>query len=104
MRHFIIILFLSPALFAAEDKISFNKDIRTIFSNSCFLCHGPDGEERQADLRLDTFEGATAVNKDGVQAIVPGDPEASEAFMRIISKDPEEVMPPPQHGDLFTPA
>ena len=102
MRHFLIMLLISPALLAAEDKISFNKDIRTIFSNSCFLCHGPDGEERQADLRLDTFEGATAVNKDGVQAIVPGDPGASEAFLRIISTDPEAVMPPPKHGDPFT--
>ena len=102
LRPFLITLLLTPALLAAEDKISFNKDIRTIFSNSCFLCHGPDGEERQADLRLDTFEGATAVNKDGVQAIVPGDPGASEAFLRIISTDPEAVMPPPKHGDPFT--
>ena len=103
MRHFLIMLLISPALIAAEDKISFNKDIRSIFSNSCFLCHGPDAEERSAGLRLDTFEGATAKNKDGTQAIVPGDPEASEAFMRIISKDPEAVMPPPKHGDPFTP-
>ena len=103
LRPFQITLLLTPALLAGEDKISFNKDIRTLFSNSCFLCHGPDAEERSADLRLDTFEGATAKNKDGVQAIVPGDPEASEAFMRIISKDPEVVMPPPKHGDAFTP-
>ncbi|MGB1888265.1 MAG: DUF1549 domain-containing protein, partial [Akkermansiaceae bacterium] len=75
-----------------------------------FLCHGPDDSldehgksVRKAGLRLDTFEGATAKNKDGTQAIVPGDPEASEAFMRIISTDPEQLMPPPNHGDRFTP-
>ncbi|MGB2351981.1 MAG: DUF1553 domain-containing protein, partial [Akkermansiaceae bacterium] len=110
MRLLIPILFLPAALIAAEDKISFNKDIRTMFSNSCFLCHGPDDSldehgksVRKAGLRLDTFEGATAKNKDGTQAIVPGDPEASEAFMRIISTDPEQLMPPPNHGDRFTP-
>ena len=103
MRLLIPILFLPSALFAADDKISFNKDIRTMFSNSCFLCHGPDAEDRKAGLRLDTFEGATAKNKEGVPAIVPGDPGASEAFLRIISSNPEEVMPPPKHGDAFTP-
>jgi len=103
MRLLIPILFLPSALFAADDKISFNKDIRTMFSNSCFLCHGPDAEDRKAGLRLDTFEGATAKNKEGVPAIVPGNPGASEAFLRIISSNPEEVMPPPKHGDAFTP-
>jgi len=92
-----------PAAFAEKDKISFNKDIRTMFSNSCFLCHGPDAEDRKAGLRLDTFEGATAKNKEGVPAIVPGNPGASEAFLRIISSNPEELMPPPKHGDAFTP-
>ena len=49
MRLLIPILFLPSALFAADDKISFNKDIRTMFSNSCFLYHAPDAVEREAD-------------------------------------------------------
>ena len=34
----------------------------------------------------------------------PGDPEASELIKRILSKDPEEVMPPPESHKQITPA
>jgi len=76
-------------------KLRFNQDIRPIFSDKCFACHGFDAKKRKADRRLDTPEGAYAV-KDGVQAIVPGDLAKSEAWQRILSKDNDEVMPPPE--------
>lgn len=87
---------------AAGAEVSFNEDIRPIFSNTCFFCHGPDEEERKAGLRLDTFEGATADN-DGIIGIVPGNPEASEIFYRLTTDDEDEIMPPPKHGEPFTP-
>jgi hypothetical protein len=79
----------------ADAKVSFNREIRPILSEQCFSCHGFDAKHRKADLRLDTREGALADN-DGVRAITPGDPAKSELWKRLLSQDPEEVMPPPE--------
>ena len=40
------------ALKAADpDKVSFNRDIRPIMSDTCFRCHGPDKSSRMAGMR-----------------------------------------------------
>ncbi len=82
---------ISSALVAAEPrKIEFNRDIRPILSNNCFVCHGPDNNLRKAKLRLDD-------EKDAHQkVIVAGKPLGSEFFRRIVSDDPDEKMPPPK--------
>jgi len=89
----------APLLFAAlawaAEPVSFSRDVLPILSENCLSCHGPDESHRKADLRLDTFEGATAEN-DGVRAVVPGDPARSDLIARIVSQDPDEVMPPPK--------
>ena len=79
----------------ASSDVRFNRDIRPIFSETCFNCHGPDEHSREADLRLDTVDGAYAALEDGGFAIAPGDLEKSEAWSRIVSDDPEFIMPPP---------
>ena len=76
-------------------EIDFNKDIKPILSENCYYCHGPDENKRKAKLRLDDFKDATA-EKNGSIAIVPNNPEESELYHRIISDDPDEVMPPPE--------
>ena len=78
----------------AESAIDFDRDIRPILSEYCFHCHGPDKNTREAGLRLDTREGATA-DHDGMRAIVPGDAAASEIIQRMRAHDPESRMPPP---------
>ena len=88
-------------LWGEEASIDFNRDIRPLLSNRCVACHGPDEEERKADLRLDTFEGATG-DLGGYAALVPGDAEASELLYRITTDDRTEVMPPPSKGEPFT--
>ena len=92
-----------PSAHAAEEpakkaavRISFNRDIRPILSDNCFACHGPDSGNRQAGLRLDVAEQATAELDSGSRAIVPEDVAASELVARIISTDPDTVMPPPE--------
>jgi hypothetical protein len=73
--------------------LSFNRDIRPILSENCLACHGFDPKHREAGLRLDTFEGATA-DRDGVRGIVPGAPDQSEIWKRISTDDADLRMPP----------
>tara|TARA_R110002096_G_scaffold371455_14_gene564902 strand:- start:5049 stop:8033 length:2985 start_codon:yes stop_codon:yes gene_type:complete len=82
------------------EAADFNREVRPILSDKCFACHGPDEHDRKADLRLDTAEGAFG-DLGGYAAIVPGKLDESEAWLRIISEDADEVMPPPKaHKDL----
>jgi len=81
-----------------KTEISYNRDIRPILSDKCFLCHGPDANTRKVGLRLDLQTGAFAelqVNK-GHFAVVPGSPEESELIRRIESTDPAVLMPLPE--------
>ena len=79
---------------AVPEQVRYGRDIRPILSDRCFVCHGPDAPQRQANLRLDLPEGAFTP-RDGVAAIVPGKPEASALWLRVSSADPDQVMPPP---------
>lgn len=85
-----------PTFSDLPEKPDFNFHIRPILSNHCFNCHGPDESSRQAGLRLDTYEGATALLESGHQAIVPGHWKSSTAISRMASDEPEQVMPPPE--------
>jgi len=78
---------------ANQTPVDFNRDIRPLFSNHCFKCHGPDEEQRQADLRLDTRQGILSLG-DGPTVIVPGKPNESELQLRLENEDPEQRMPP----------
>ena len=88
---------------ALPERVRFNEHIRPILSNQCFACHGPDAKHRDADLRLDTRAGALA-DLGGYAALVPGKPDASEVVKRILSDDPDEVMPPPKSKKPKLPA
>ena len=91
-RLLISLLIINCSLLGSEE-IGFNKDIRPLLTDRCFSCHGPDERARKAQLRLDTFEGATK-DLGGYAAIIPGDPDNSELLLRAIHEDPDEVMPP----------
>lgn len=82
---------------AIPDTVDFNFHVRPILSDRCFKCHGPDANKREANLRLDTEEGAFAALKDDPShhVIVPGDPLSSALYTRIVSTDTSEMMPPP---------
>ncbi len=87
----------SPA-WAGTDRVSFSRDIRPLLAKHCGNCHGADAKKRKADLRIDTKEGL--LHPDVVKA---GDPDASELLARLITTDPEELMPPPEKGERLSP-
>ncbi|TVS19333.1 MAG: DUF1553 domain-containing protein [Planctomycetaceae bacterium] len=93
---FLVICVFSASA-AADQPIEFNRDIRTILVQSCFACHGPDSEARQAGLRLDQREAAIEAG-----SIVPGDPESSELIRRVFADSEFEIMPPPEHPHELT--
>ncbi|MBL9152268.1 MAG: DUF1553 domain-containing protein [Verrucomicrobiales bacterium] len=80
--------------------VRFNQDIRPILADACFHCHGPDPGTRKAGLRLDTEAGFFGTDgKDA--AVVKGKPDDSPLFQRLVTADPDEIMPPPDsHKEL----
>ena len=87
----------------SAEKVDFIRDIRPILSNTCFKCHGFDDKTRQANLRLDLAEGATAKTDSGAVAIVPGKSGESEIVRRLTAADASERMPPADSGKSVTP-
>ena len=83
--------------------VSFNFHIRPILSDKCFSCHGPDKENNKAGLRLDDPESAYAALKESEgHAIIPGDADNSVLMHRILSDDPDVIMPPPESKRTLT--
>ncbi len=88
----------------AADRLSFNRDIRPILSDTCFQCHGADEKQRKAGLRLDVRDLAAKPTESGAVALVPGRPDESELIKRMISADDSLRMPPPTSGKKLTTA
>lgn len=83
-----------------SSAVDFAREIRPILAKRCVHCHGPDEGSREAGLRLDTPEGATAVLDSGQRAIVPGQPAASELIRRVTAAGAERM---PPEGKPLTP-
>lgn len=92
---------LAPVFTEATNaqSVDFNREIRPILTENCYACHGPDANTRAADLRLDLRESAIEM-----QAIVPGDVEASELMTRVLETDVDLIMPPPASHKKLTSA
>src|SRR5262245_3067242 len=82
--------------------IDFDREIRPILAEKCFKCHGPDENERQAELRLDVHEALLAPAESGRPAVVPGKPVESGLVRRINSTRKSLVMPPPDSGKTLS--
>lgn len=94
----VLLLLSESAGFGAAPAIDFNREVRPILSDHCYACHGPDEGKRKAGLRLDQQEAALGELKSGRRAIVPGDADRSTLIKHVTSRDPDEVMPPPDTG------
>lgn len=79
------------------DVIDYNYHIKPILSDRCYKCHGPDDNTREAGLRFDIEADAKAeLPETGNRALVPGSLRKSEVFHRLVSDDPDMIMPPPE--------
>lgn len=84
-----------------DSPLDFSRDIRPIFSNKCFGCHGPDQETREGGFRLDIKASAFGPADSDARPVVPGDIEASELWQRI-SSDGDNRMPPDEADRRLT--
>ena len=94
----ILVAALVAAAGSLAGAVDFHSDVRPIFSDRCYTCHGPDAATRMSTLRLDTEEGAFAALPGGGFAVVPGKPGESELIRRVESADPARRMPPEAFG------
>jgi mono/diheme cytochrome c family protein len=99
----LVAIALCPKALSATETPDFNRDILPMLTGTCFKCHGPDKEHREAGLRLDMRDSAIAKLESDAVAIVPGKPAVSELIRRITSNDPDERMPPPDAKEQLTP-
>lgn len=81
------------------EVIDFNIHIKPLLSDRCFKCHGPDANQRKANLRLDLADDAYAKTQSELSTkshvIKPHQLGKSEVFRRLISENTDIVMPPP---------
>jgi len=79
-------------------EIDFNQHVKPILSDKCFICHGPDKAKVKAGLQLHLPDLAFLELKDspGKFAIKPGNLSRSETVQRILTEDPEVIMPKPE--------
>src|SRR5438270_12129826 len=93
---FLVLIAASTNSFAApaSGKVNFQREVRPILSDNCFLCHGPDKGTRMANVRLDIREGVFATRKNGT-IVVPGKPDESLLIKRVFSDNADSRIPPP---------
>jgi len=89
-----VILCCAASAPAADRPIDFNRDIQPILADRCWSCHGRD--KPMAGVKLSDHASATVARDGAIPAIVPGMPADSALMQRILSADPDVVMPPPE--------
>src|SRR3954470_15771280 len=114
MHRFLQILALSGAAFglnslvAAEKpssastsaKIDYIRDIQPLLESRCLECHGP--KKQKSTLRVDMKPSLLKGGDSSKPAVVPGKSADSQLIQKVLSKDPDEMMPP--KGDRLTAA
>ncbi|MYE91319.1 T9SS type A sorting domain-containing protein [Candidatus Poribacteria bacterium] len=80
----LLMFLLSYQTVSAQEQIAI--DTHAIFQQSCNICHGPDGAYKESLL----MEHNALIEKGSV---VPGNPDASELYNRLITTDTAKRMP-----------
>ena len=80
----LLILIASFQTVSAQQQVAL--DTYAIFQQSCLICHGPDGAYKESLL----MEHNALIEKGSV---VPGNPDASELYKRLITPETAKRMP-----------
>lgn len=83
---------------------SLEQQARSLLSNRCFACHGPDDAQREAGLRLDQADAYSKPTDSGKLPVVVGKPQESEILLKILAESDDERMPPPKFAARLTKA
>jgi WD40 repeat protein len=95
----LIAIFVLGSHLRAADPV-FTAEVAPVLVARCESCHS--GAKSRGDYKLDTFENLLQPGASGEKAVVPGKPEASELYRRVVSNETGERMPP--GDDALTPA
>ena len=71
---------------------TFLAEVAPILVSRCSSCHG--GLKARGGYKLNTFDNLVKQGKSETNPIVPGKPEESELFRRLVATDESERMPP----------
>jgi len=93
---------VAPAIFAEVDtsklpapakkeNVTYEKDVKPIFEETCVRCHGAD--RQKGGLRLDSLEAVLKGGEDG-KVVVPKDSAKSPLVIAVAQLDPDTAMPP----------
>jgi mono/diheme cytochrome c family protein len=85
----------------ASATLDFARDIKPIFEQSCFRCHGP--EKPRSHFRLDQRTAALKGGDNNSDDILPGDSARSRLIHYVAQLVPEMKMPPPKKAEPLTP-
>ena len=80
----LLILIVGSQTVSAQQQIA--QDAYAIFQQSCLICHGPDGAYKETLL----MEHNALIEKG---TVVPGNPDASELYNRLLTTDTAKRMP-----------
>jgi Protein of unknown function (DUF1553)/Protein of unknown function (DUF1549)/Concanavalin A-like lectin/glucanases superfamily/Planctomycete cytochrome C len=89
---------------SAAGHVDFDRQVRPIFSDKCYPCHGPDETHRMAKLRFDMKDGGAFAEHGGYIIVKPGDSANSRLYQRVSSDKKSFQMPPASTGQALTPA
>ena len=90
------VLYLAKRVGKESSTLSYTHDVQPILASKCYTCHGPDGSNREAGLRLDIRDSLFVTLPSGSTAVMLERLEDSELIRRIASTDPDYRMPPPE--------
>ena len=89
-----------PARAADAPKIDFAKQVRPLFAEACYKCHGAD--KQKGKLRLDSPEAITKGGGEG-KSVEAGAPEESPLYLRLaLPTGHDDLMPPEDEGKPLT--